>query len=288
MLSFNWSFGHELNSSCPRIKSIRNVIKFNCPNCDATINARDDQAGAKGRCKKCRKVVEVPEGAPVPPNLPSNDFDDAGEWGESYGEDGYDDASEDPNDLYRQLPPTGKKTIAREQFWLKHFRWVGIVSAYIAGIGVTLVGLSIGAIYAWRNLPQVEPPAEPVPQIAAVQPAPLEIQDDPADWIIIETAFLEFETGRKIGDLAIEDYSALVRKFSVGLAMAKKGIKTSSGVRKFGYYERYAMEHSIILSRMQLRDKRKERGQSFDYDNELSMHESLEAAEKELDQINKL
>jgi len=127
------------------------VVKFNCPNCSAIINARDDQAGAKGRCKKCRKVVEVPEAAPVPPNLPSDDFDDAGEWGESYSEGGYDDEPEDPNDLYRQLPPTGKKTIAKKQ-WSPQAIAVGNLLLVLACVVLTistLVGIVIGVRIAY-------------------------------------------------------------------------------------------------------------------------------------------
>ena len=37
------------------------AIEFDCPACDATIRVKDDAAGKKGRCPKCRVLLLVPE-----------------------------------------------------------------------------------------------------------------------------------------------------------------------------------------------------------------------------------
>ncbi|HEX6986423.1 MAG TPA: MJ0042-type zinc finger domain-containing protein [Planctomycetaceae bacterium] len=49
------------------------AIEFECPACDATIRVKDEAAGKKGRCPKCRTLLLVPdpgpdeEPAPAPP-----------------------------------------------------------------------------------------------------------------------------------------------------------------------------------------------------------------------------
>jgi hypothetical protein len=49
----------------PRVSIIDVMaIEFDCPACDATIRVRDDAAGKKGRCPKCRALLLVPEPEP--------------------------------------------------------------------------------------------------------------------------------------------------------------------------------------------------------------------------------
>jgi len=195
--------------------------------------------GAKGRCKKCRKVVEVPERAPVPRNLPSDDFDDAEEWRESYRED-YDDGPEDPNDLYGQLPPTGKKTIARERFWLKLLKRLILVCAFIVGIGLTLTGLAFTATYAWRQLPERTSATEESSEI---------------DFTGVSRAALELQSRIDMGHLNSQEYQDCVRNLTVEIQIVEKRFRNPErkgsdpkGVIRLVSYSTYLAQHKAALS----------------------------------------
>ena len=223
------------------------MIKFNCPHCSATINARDDQASAKGRCKKCKKVVEVPEGAPVPPNPPSDDFNDAGEWGESYSEDGYDDGSQDPNDLYRQLPPTGKKKTAKERFWLKPLKSLILVCAFLLGIGFTLTGLAFTATYAWRQLPERTSSMEESSEI---------------DLTGVSRAALELQSRVDMGRLIFQEYEDCVRNLDVEIQIVEKRVRNPErkgsdpeGVKRLVFYNTYLALHKAALSQILVQER---------------------------------
>lgn len=47
------------------------AIEFDCPACDATIRVKDDAAGKKGRCPKCRVLLLVPDPGPEPEDEPA-------------------------------------------------------------------------------------------------------------------------------------------------------------------------------------------------------------------------
>jgi len=46
------------------------AIEFDCPACDATIRVKDDAAGKKGRCPKCKVLLLVPDPGPEPEDEP--------------------------------------------------------------------------------------------------------------------------------------------------------------------------------------------------------------------------
>lgn len=37
------------------------AIEFNCPSCDAPLEASDDLAGETGKCPKCESPVTIPD-----------------------------------------------------------------------------------------------------------------------------------------------------------------------------------------------------------------------------------
>ena len=45
-------------------------IKFNCPNCDQTLEAPDDMAGVELECPACEETITVP--APEQPEKPAS------------------------------------------------------------------------------------------------------------------------------------------------------------------------------------------------------------------------
>ena len=39
-------------------------IEFKCPHCQTPLVAKDDQAGTRGKCPNCQKVITVPSAKP--------------------------------------------------------------------------------------------------------------------------------------------------------------------------------------------------------------------------------
>src|SRR5581483_9048555 len=50
-------------------------IRFKCPHCQKLLSAKDHMAGKRAACNACKKIVQIPTPAPVPPAAPAVDVE---------------------------------------------------------------------------------------------------------------------------------------------------------------------------------------------------------------------